>query len=114
MGDFVKGTCPNCYGTKLIENLDELSCVKCGYRIEGHLSQLNMIENTDNFSGFKQVSQSQSYSLQLQQQDEQHKKVGRQIDGSDNRNRLESLFSRKRPRQQRLEKSDVKPKQRHC
>ena len=51
MGEYITGTCPNCYGTKLVENLDELSCATCGHRIEGHLS-LNVVEGNDIFSGF--------------------------------------------------------------
>ena len=107
MGDIVDGTCPNCYGTKLIVHLDELSCVNCGHRIEGHLSQLNLVEENDNFSGFKQsASQSQSYS-QLQNHQQVKNERYDAEDGASNENRLNKLFSRKRQRQQRLEKSDV-------
>ena len=31
MGDYITGTCPNCYGTKLVENLDELSPTQSGW-----------------------------------------------------------------------------------
>ena len=48
MDDYGK-KCPICYGTKFVENLDELSCVTCGHILEGHLSQVNFVENDGAF-----------------------------------------------------------------
>ena len=105
MGDIFEGKCPNCYGTKLIEHLDELSCINCGHRIEGHLSQ-HLVEEVTNFTAFKPVaSQSQSYSqLGNQPKNEQY---GAEDGARNDSNRLDKLCSRKRQLQPKLEKSDV-------
>lgn len=107
MEDIVEGKCPNCYGTKLIEHLDELSCVNCGHRIEGHLSQLNPIEDGNNYDFRKQAaSQSQSY-LQVGNQQLKSEQYGFENGASNDGNMHNKLFSRKRQRQPKLEKSDV-------
>ena len=60
MDDHTGKKCPICHGTKFVENLDELSCVTCGHRLEGHLSQVNFVEGDGAFSNFRLMSQSQS------------------------------------------------------
>ena len=105
MGDYITGTCPNCYGTKLVENLDELSCATCGHRIEDHLS-LNVVEN-DIFSGFRQASQSQS---QLRRRKEfLQSQEGIDADGGimNNNNKVKEFLSKKRRRKEELKKTDV-------
>ena len=106
MGEYITGTCPNCYGTKLVENLDELSCTTCGHRIEGHLS-LNVVEGNDIFSGFRQASQSQS---QLRRRKEfLQSQEGIDTDGGimNNNNKVKEFLSKKRRRKEELKKTDV-------
>eukprot|EP00942_MAST-04A_sp_MAST-4A-sp1_P009329 g9329.t1 len=104
--EYITETCPNCYGTKLVEYLDELSCTTCGHRIEGHLS-LNVVEGNDIFYGFRQASQSQS---QLRRRKEfLQSQEGIDTDGGimNNNNKVKEFLSKKRRRKEELKKTDV-------